>query len=213
MLRVTYIERVRRLIYNGQPSDDSVITVGMVNVLLNDAIGIAAKANYKENLSIDGVAYVNNSFYTTFKGLAVTEDSQFVYKVTLPQIPFGVGNSEGISSLVFKDFESKQLSQSVIWLTANQATYFDTMRPIPNKIQALSQGQNVLIKTTLMLDQYTANATMISGGLNNDLDGELNVPADYLPIMDSYLITKLLQSKQIPIDASNDGLDADRGIQ
>ena len=213
MKRRAYIERVRRLIYNGQPSDDAVITIGMVNNVLNDAIGVAAKANYKENLSIDGVAYVNNSFYTTFKGLSVSEDSQFTYKVTLPQIPFGIGNSEGVSMMVFKDFESKQISESVILITATQKTYFNSMRVIPNKIMALSEGSYIYAYSTLDLTPYTAQVTMVSGGLSNDLDAELNVPADYIPLMDEYLMKKFILSQSQPVDASNDGLDAARGIQ
>lgn len=213
MLRVTYIERIRRLIYNGPPADDAVVTVGMVNNILPDAIGVAAKANYKENLTIDGVAYVNNSFYTTFKGLTVSEDDQFVYKITLPQIPFGIGQTEGVSMLTFKDYESKQISQSVIWITASQKTYFQSMRPIPNKIIALSEGNSVYVYTTLLLNLYTANVTMISGGLSTDLNSELNVPADYFPIMDDYIIKKLLISQAQPVDLSNDGTDIPKGTQ
>ena len=51
----------------------------------------------------------------------------------LPQIPTGIGSSEGVSMLTFKDTNSRQISQSVIWLSQNQRTYFDGMRPIPNK--------------------------------------------------------------------------------
>lgn len=213
MNRRSYIERVRRLIYNGQPSDDAVITIGMVANILNDAIGVAAKANYKDNLSIDGINYVNNSFYTTFKNLSVESDDQFTWKITLPQIPFGIGQTEGVSMMTFKDNSSPQISQSVVLLTANQKTYFENMRPIPNKVLAIPEGKFIYAKSTLMLSAYTANATMVSGGDPTDLGSELNVPADYFPFMDDYIIKKLLQSKQIPVDATNDGLDTDRGIQ
>ena len=81
MTRNQIIERVLRQIYNGQPSDDSNITYGLVNQWLNDAIGVAAKKNYTDNIQLDGVAYVNNSFYTTFKDSAVTDENNFTYKI------------------------------------------------------------------------------------------------------------------------------------
>ena len=60
MTRKTFIERILRQIYNGQPSDDSNITFNLVNQWLNDAIGVAAKKNYTDSIQMDGVAYVNN---------------------------------------------------------------------------------------------------------------------------------------------------------
>lgn len=67
MTRRVWIERCLRQIYGGQPSDDSTITVNLVNVWLSTGIGLAAKANYKDNISIDGIGYINNSFYTKLK--------------------------------------------------------------------------------------------------------------------------------------------------
>jgi len=207
MTRGTYIEQIRRIIYNGQPNDDATITIGLVNVWLNQAIGIAAKANYKDNIVIDGMKYVNNSFYTTFKGLSVENDDQFTYKITLPQIPFGIGKDEGVSMMVFKDSQSQQLSQSVVWLTANQKTFFQSMRPIPNKLLAISESKYVYVYTTLLLNSYTANITMASGGLDTDLSSELNVPADYIPVMTDYLVKNLILELNQAKDVTNDGED------
>lgn len=207
MKRRTYIERIRRLIYNGQPADDATITIGLVNNYLQDAIAYAVKQNNKESLAIDGVSYVNNSFYTTFKGLTVSSDEQFTWKVTLPEIPIALGTNEGVTMLQFKDAQSKQISQTVVWLTQAQKSYFQNMRPIPNKIMAVSEGKFVYVYTDILLDQYTANATMVSGGLSTDLDGELNVPADYFPVMTEYLLKILTTELNQPKDVTNDGQD------
>ncbi len=211
--RKAYIEQIRRLIYNGQPSDDATISVGLVNQWLQQAIGFAAKTNYIDSIKLDGIAYVNNSFYTNYKNLTVTTDEQFIYKVVLPHSPFGIGQDEGITMLQFKDSSSKQISQTVVFLTAYQKTYFDNMRPIPNKLMAYSEGKNVYIKSTILLTQYTANATMVSGGDSTDLNSEINVPADYYPVMTDYLVKNLLLELNQPVDSTNDGLDAPRGIQ
>lgn len=207
MLRVTYIEQVRRLIYGGQPSSEAEITVGLVNTWLPQAVGVAAKACYKDAIAIDGINYVNNSFYTTFKTLAITEDEQFLWKVTLPEIPIGIGTSEGISRLVLRDNESRQLSQPIVWLSQNQLTYFQNMRTIPNKVLGYSEGIYVYLKSELILQDYTAQATMISGGLSTDLNSILNVPADYFPIMTEYLRVQLTGERNTLKDVTNDGND------
>jgi hypothetical protein len=213
MTRRTYIERVRRLIYNGLPADDATVTVGLVNNYLNDAIAIAAKTNYTDTLKLDGIACVNNSFYTTFKSLSVVEDEQFLWRVTLPEIPVGIGSNEGVSTLIFRDYESRQLSSPVVWLTENQLSFQRGMRTIPNKILAYPQGQYIYVMSTLTLSDYTANITMVSGGLSTDLDSILNVPGDYFPVMQDYIIKNLLMEQAQPVDATNDGLDAARGTQ
>lgn len=206
--RRAYIEQVRRMIYGAQPTNDASITVGLVNQWLNQAIGVAAKTNYTDSIKLDGIAYINNSFYTTFKSLTISQDEQFLYKVELPQIPVGIGQDEGISTLKIKDTDSRQISQSVIWLTQNQRGYIENMRPIPNKLLAYSEGKYVYIISTLLLSSYTAHATMVSGGLSTDLESTLNVPDDYLPVVTEYLKQQLMFSRQVPVDATNDGLDA-----
>lgn len=210
MRRITYIEQVRRLIYGGQPDDDAEITVGLVNVWLDQAIGVAAKQNYKDNATLDGIAFINNSFYSTFKSLAITEDEQFLWKVTLPQIPLGIGSSEGVSSLVLKDNESRQLTYPFVPLSENQRTYNRGMRTIPNKILFYSEGEFLYIISTLMLQDYTAQVTMVSGGSSTDLQSTLNVPADYLPVVTEYLKQQLVFERNQPKDVTPDGLDAIR---
>lgn len=208
MTRYSYIEQVRRDIYGGQPNDDAEITINLVNQWLDQAIGIAAKTNYTDSLKLDGIAYMNGSFYTTYKGLSVTSDEQFIWRITLPHIPFGIGNNEGVSTLKFKDASSSQISQPVIWLNQNQWAYFQNMRQIPNSLYANLQGEYIYIISTILLFQYTAQVVMVSGGDSTNLYSTLNVPADYLPIMTDYLKQQLMFERSAPKDVTADGMDA-----
>lgn len=207
MLRRTYIERVRRLIYGGQPPADASITVGLVNNYLADAVAVAARANYTDNLKLEGIAVVNNSFYTTFKSLTVSADEQFLWKITLPELPIGIGANEGASTLIFKDSSSNQLSYPVVWLSENQLSFQRGMRLIPNKLLAYPEGTFVYVMSTLLLSDYTAQITMVSSGDSTDLDSVLNVPPDYFPIMTEYLKTQLMFQRNVPVPVTNDGSD------
>ena len=207
MTRRFFIQRTLRQIYGGEPSDDATITTNLVNGWLNDAIGVAAKTNYTDALKLDGIAYVNGGFYTTYKNLSVVEDEQFLYKITIPHIPFGIGQNEGVSTLVFKDSSSRQISNPVIWLTEAQRAFYKSMRPIPNKISAYQESEFIYVISTLMLTPYTAQVCMISGGDSTDLNSTLNVPADYFPIMVEYIKQQLMFERGVPVDDTNDGRD------
>lgn len=206
MTRAEFIERALRQIYGGYVSEDSSITPMLVNSWLNDAIALAAKTNYTDNLKLDGIDYVNNAFYTTFKGIAPTLDEQNLWKLQLPQVPVGIGTNEGISTIVFKD-SNGTISYPLIPLSANQKTYFQTMRPIPNKTLYYNEGEFVYVVTTVALNNYTASVTMISGGNSSDLNSTLNVPPDYFPAMVAYVQQQLNLMKSTPKDLANDGQD------
>lgn len=207
MTRRVFVEMIRRQIYGGQPPQDASITVGLVNVWLEQAIAIAAQKNYVDSIKLDGVAYVNGSFYTTYKGLSVALDEQFLYKISLPQLPIGIGNDEGVSTLKFKSNQG-ELSQPVVWLTQNQKAYYLNLKTIPNKLLGYSEGGNIFVISTILLNQYTASITMISGGDATDLDSILNVPSDYFPTMVEYIKSNLLFEKMQPVPNANDGRDA-----
>ena len=207
MTRNIFIERILRQIYNGQPSDDSSITYNLVNQWLNDAIGLAAKKNYTDGIQMDGIAYVNNSFYTTFKDLAVSlgDIDTVTYSIDLPQIPVALGRNEGIATLQF--VQDNLASQTAIPLSINQVAYIDNLRPIQNKILYWTEGKNIYAKSLIPLTAYTANVRMVSGGDSTDLNSTLIVPDDYVPMIVEYIKGQLAFERSRPIDVSNDGVD------
>jgi hypothetical protein len=206
MTRSIFIERILRQIYDGQPSDDSNITFNLVNQWLNDAIGIAAKKNYTDSIQMDGVAYVNNSFYTSYSSLTITQVDNTTFKFTLPQIPVALGKNEGIATLQFSNSKTPT-SFGAVPLSMNQVGYQDTLRPIQNKVVYWPQGQEVYMSTGIPLTAYKANVRMVSGGDSTDLNSTLIIPDDYVPVMVEYIKAQLAFEKSRPIDTSNDGVD------
>lgn len=206
MTRKTFIERVLRQIYNGQPSDDSNITFNLVNQWLNDAIGVAAKKNYTDSIQMDGVAYVNNSFYTSYSGLTITSVNNTTFKFTLPQIPVALGKNEGLATLNFSN-NNTPTTFGAVPLSMNQVSYQDTLRPIQNKVVYWLQGQEVYMSTGIPLTAYKANVRMVSGGDSTDLNSTLIIPDDYVPVMVEYIKAQLAFERSRPIDTSNDGVD------
>lgn len=207
MTRYALIERILRQIYNGQPSDDSNITYNLVNQWLNDAIGLVVKKNYTDNIQMDGVAYVNNSFYTTFTNIDINAESvdTVTYSIDLPIIPYALGRNEGVAMLQFVG--DKKTSQTAIPLSMNQVAYIEQLRPIQNKILYWVEGKNIYVKSSIPLTQYKATLRLISGGDSTDLNSTLIVPDDYMPMVIEYIKGQLAFEKSRPIDQSNDGVD------
>lgn len=208
MTRNQFIEMALRQIYGGQPSDDADISFNLVNVWLNQGTAIAAKANYKDNNALDGIGYVNNGFYTTYKGLVPSLDSSNIWKIELPEIPVGVGYNEGISKLKFMGTDERRVSLPCVPLTENQTTIYERVRTIPNRVLFYQEGKFIYAVSTILLNQYTAQVTMISGGDSNNLDSELNVPYDYFPVIVEYIKQQLQFERMQPQDVTNDGSDA-----
>lgn len=208
MRRDVFIEVIRRQIYSGFPSDDATITINLVNTYIEPAVGVAAQSCYDKNYQVEGVGYVNNSFYTTFKNLTITSEGNFIWKVELPEIPQGLGAVDGITRFVIKDNSSPQVSYPVLLLSENQVSIQRGMRNIPNKVIGWPEGKNLYIESTLGLNVFTGQVTMISGGDKTDLDSELNVPPNYLPVMQDWIIKQLTIEKMMPEDNVNDGVDA-----
>ncbi len=207
MTRYALIERILRQIYNGQPSDDSNITFNLVNQWLNDAVGMAVKKNYTDNIQIDGISYVNNSFYTTFTNIDINAETvdTVTYSIDLPVIPYALGKNEGVAMLQFVG--DKKTSQTAIPLSINQVAYQEQLRPIQNKILYWIEGKNIYVKSSIPLTSYKATLRMISGGDSTDLTSTLIVPDDYMPMIIEYIKGQLAFEKSRPIDQSNDGVD------
>lgn len=204
--RRQYIEQIRRQIYGGQPSSDAEITVNLVNQWLNQAVAFAARQNYTDNLKLEGVAYINNGFYSTFKGLSVSKDENFLWKVSLPEMPVGLGTSDGVPTVLFKDSTGK-ISFPVVMMSQNQKSFQRGMRDIPNKLLGYQEGNNIYVLSTILLSQYTVSATVVSAGLSTDLDSAMNVPTDYIPVISEYLQKQFMLQRNAVVDEKADGID------
>lgn len=203
--RYELCERIQRVIYNGQAPDDATVTINLINKYVNDGLAAAAKKNYTDSIQLDGIAYVNNSFYTTYRGLAITQNSDGNWQFSLPQIPLGLGRNEGINTVQLK--ADGKTTQTAVPLSQNQIAYVDSLKRVPNKLFYWNEGQRVYIKSPLVLSQFTATVRMISGGDSSDLDSVLNIPDDYIGQIVDYVVKALMVERSQPLDVTNDGND------
>lgn len=210
MTRYQLIEQILRAVYGDQPRDDSTITPNLVNLYINQALALAIKNQYRESLQMDGVSYINNSFYSTYRNIPITQEQNLLWKLRLPTIPMAIGRNEAVANLRLVDAQGRE-GIDAIPMNINQKGYNYSMRRIPNRLLYYYEGGYAYILSSLLLNQYTANITMVSGGGTgsgsaSDLNSELNATDDIIPFIIDYVVKALLASRQIPQDLTNDGV-------
>jgi len=205
MTRKVLIEQIRRIFYGGVPNDDASLSEKEVNAYLNEAIAYMAKVNYTDAIKLDGIETVADSFYATFKNLAITRDTDTgYYSLDLPQVPLGLSRGYGISTVTFPT--STGLAKSPIPISVRELEYIDQLKQPPSKIFYWAEGKKLWFKSWTNLVGKLAIVRMVSTE-TSDLDAELNVPQEYISDIIDLVINKLKIRKGTPEDTVNDGVD------
>ncbi len=205
MTRRVIIEQIRRIFYGGVPNDDASLSEKEVNYHLNEAIAYIAKVNYTDAIKLDGIETVADSFYATFKNLAITKDNDTgYYSLDLPQVPLGLSRGYGISTVTFPT--STGLAKSPIPISVRELDYMDNLKQPPSKIFYWVEGKKLWFKSWTNLVGKFAIVRMVSTE-TTDLDAEINVPQEYVSDIIDLVINKLKIRKGTPEDNVNDGVD------
>jgi len=205
MTRKVIIEQIRRIFYGGVPNDDASLSEKEVNYHLNEAIAYIAKVNYTDAIKLDGIENVADSFYATFKNLAITKDNDTgYYSLDLPQVPLGLSRGYGISTVTFPT--STGLAKSPIPISVRELDYMDNLKQPPSKIFYWAEGKKLWFKSYTNLVGKFAIVRMVSTE-TTDMDAELNVPQEYISDIIDLVINKLKIRKGTPEDNVNDGVD------
>ena len=176
MTRKVLIEQIRRMMYGSIPTDDANVTEKEINLYINEGIAYMAKINYTDAIKLDGIETVADSFYATFKNLAITRDSDTgYYSLTLPQVPLGLSRGYGISTVTFPT--STGLAKSPIPISPRELDYIDNLKQPPSKIFYWAEGKKLWFKSYTNLVGKFAIVRMVSTE-TADLDAEINVPQE-----------------------------------
>ncbi len=205
MTRRVLIEQIRRMLYGGIPTDDANITEKEINLYINEAIAYMAKVNYTDAIKLDGIETVADSFYATFKNLAITKDNDTgYYSLDLPQVPLGLSRGYGISTVTFPT--STGLAKSPIPISVRELDYLDNLKQPPSKIFYWVEGKKLWFKSYTNLVGRFAIVRMVSTE-TSDLDAEINVPQEYITDIINLVMNQLRPRKATPQDSTNDALD------
>lgn len=197
-----YCELILRRLANGDVSDDFPIKIEEVVQWVGQGVAMAAMKNYTDNANID-VEYVSDSFYTTYKNLSLTKDSQTgFFNTTVPAAPYGIPKGYDVSGVNIEG--DGMLSNGLVRVNIQQLDYYLKLSLPPKAIFYWFEGSVLnLFSTWAILDGIKVRVRMASGGVS--LDSELNIPADYMGYVSEFVFGKLMPTLNIPQDNVNDG--------
>lgn len=203
--RKMVLETIQRLMLGGMPSDDTELTINLINQHLNAAIGYAAKTNYKEELQLNGIENVSDAFYTSFTNINISKDqSTGWYNATLPQQPAGVGTGWDISNFMLTTGSGAKLFAHPI--SPREVEFLYNGKKPCNEIFYWVNRDTVSLHSGQDLTKYKANVRMISTQ-SSDLDSVVTIPDGYMPVVVKYLSEVLGVEVQRPVDSSSDGVE------
>lgn len=203
--RGQYLELIQRMMLGDLPSDDTSLTLNLINLHLNAAIGYAAQTNYKQEIQLNGIENVSDSFYTSFRNIVITKDTTTGwYSATLPQQPAGIGAGWDISTFMITTGSGKKIFGHPI--TAREVEFLYNAKVPCDEVFYWPDNATVNMHSCQDISKYKLTVRMISTQ-SSDFSSAITVPDSYLPVVVEYLTKVLGIHVQRPIDISSDGVE------
>jgi hypothetical protein len=197
------IELVQRQLSGGTISQDSELTSGLINQYINSAVGYAVKAQYKEEIQLNGIENISDAFYSEFIGITITKDTvSGQYRAALPQQPVGIGAGWDISDFMLIAGSGAKIFAKPI--SPREVHFLYDLDGGCDEVYFWVNGTTASLHSCSDITKYKANVRMISSQ-SSDPDAPMNIPDAYLPLMIEYIDKTLGIQMNVTIDSSEDG--------
>lgn len=192
-------EEIFRMYYKFAPQQDSDLDERDVLFHVFNGACKYAVTDAQINAKADEGYYANDQFFLKYT-LNVQTDAGGKYYVPLPSAPVSMAGNREIDHVYFPG-----ASCSAIFISAKQRSYLGNLPKIPGIQWYLDNGNMYFNKNGLAKNLQTVSFNIICAG-NNPL-AELNLPANYIPILVGEIVKMLLVEKGLQSDLSNDKVD------
>jgi hypothetical protein len=193
----------------GMPSDDFAVTLNEINLWLDHAIAASAMKNYADGVQIDGIEFVGDAYYTTFKDLVLSQDSiSLYYKTTIPAPPVSVPRGYDISSAyIQKGVGIGGFNKPMIRVTPQALDFYNDLPKPKNSVEYWTEGMTMYVTTTTstLLNGAKVAVRMIGSAGSRLLTDEALVPNDAIPFIVDYVFKYFMPTDSAPKDTMNDG--------
>jgi hypothetical protein len=188
--------------YGGPPSDDAVISLRQVGVMINKALAEVAKKSFYDNANIEGIAYANDEFTVSFDVTLNAADNTGFKWFNLPTAPVGLPKSRGVVYVGPR----AGIRNAYKKVPANLVSIY-TNKEIPGTVIYWIEGTKVYVYA---LDASVVMPTTLKvrtvGSDANDMDAELGVTLDATADI-TRLVLAQLRAGMGAMDTINDNLD------
>jgi len=208
MTRNEICQLIQRRLAGGEPSDDFPVTLLEINFWLDHAVAASAKVNYTDGVNTDGIEFVGDAYYVTFKNLVLAIDPGTTYfTTTLPSAPIALPRGYDIADAYIQVGDSG-LNQ-MVRVTPQQLGVYESLPKPKSKVFFWTEGKALFIQG-LPAVNYTGNFVtirMVGSAGKRLLTDELYIPTDYIPYIVEYIQKNFLPTQAGPKDVMPDGND------
>jgi len=187
MKRRQAIELIKRTHYGGLVPVDASHSDREVNILLNMGIAIAAQRAYMGNIQVDNEEFIGDAFYITLTGLTIESDNS----VELAYTPISAKIGVAISNIKVSGLEKQPMP-----ISSQEIFLWDELPVEKGRIGYHINGSKLQFLSKIPLTGKTMSARLVGTPDLNNLDEELNIPADTIPFAIDYAVGLLDKRRQ-----------------
>jgi hypothetical protein len=204
-------EQILSTYYKGVRSDDSSYSLKYIASMLAQEVAFMARKNAFENGNNGDITYINDTFISTFKSLAVATDAISLEKyIVLPSMPTALPNNQEIVSVSL----NRKTNKTFIPMK-NKDRFAQAFLPSIRGVVFYYIEDGKLYFDNPENFIFTAITLKMAGALPSGdiLDAQLNIPKNYETEIIDKVLNRLLSVNRLGQDLSNDGDSISNNIQ
>lgn len=197
-------EQILTTYYKGVRNDDSQYSLRHIASMVAQEVAVMARKNAFENSNGGEITYINDSFISTYKSVAVTLDSVSKEKYCLlPAVPTALPNNQEIVSVSLNTNTNK----TFIPMRNKDRFAQAFLKPIKGIVFYYIESGRLYFDNPENF-QFTLVTIKMAGALPSGdkiLDVQLNIPKNYESEIIDKIMARLLSISRLGQDLTNDG--------
>ena len=196
-------EQILTTYYKGVRNDDSQYSLRHIASMVAQEVALMARKNAFENSNNGDITYINDSFISTYKSVAVLLDDVSKEKYcVLPAVPTALPNNQEIVSVSL----NTKTNKTFIPMRNKDRFAQAFLRPIKGMVFYYIEAGRIYFDNPENF-QFTALTIKMAGALPSGaiLDAQLNIPKNYETEIIDKVLGRLLSVSRLGQDLTNDG--------
>lgn len=196
-------EQILTTYYKGVRNDDSQYSLRHIASMVAQEVAVMARKNAFENSNGGEITYINDSFISTYKSVAVALDAISKEKYcVLPAVPTALPNNQEIVSVSL----NTKTNKTFIPMRNKDRFAQAFLRPIKGVIFYYIEAGRLYFDNPENF-QFSLVTIKMAGALPSGaiLDAQLNIPKNYESEIIDKVINRLLSMSRLGQDLTNEG--------
>jgi len=196
-------EQILTTYYKGVRNDDSQYSLRHIASMVAQEVALMARKNAFENSNGGDITYINDSFISTYKSVAVLLDDVSKEKYcVLPAVPTALPNNQEIVSVSL----NTKTNKTFIPMRNKDRFAQAFLRPIKGMVFYYIEAGRIYFDNPENF-QFSALTIKMAGALPSGaiLDAQLNIPKNYETEIIDKVLGRLLSVSRLGQDLTNDG--------